>query len=175
MGIQTEQIDKRLVLEELRRNLDKLYEAGYILDGKLKDLLGLTSLIVAIAGTLQLSSFSRIGGWPFWIVLVISLALYARIFLVAFRAISPRNKDYPMTEDRDTLEQLYIGETEEAILLRMIGDYLDSIKQITDINSEKSDKVQELMKWIFALVVVMLIAMPISLAVAPFASPIPTP
>ena len=168
-------IDKRIVLDELRRLLDRLYEASNTLDTKLHQLLGLTSLIVAISGTLQLSSLRQVGGWLFWISLIIALALYVWIFLVAFRALRPRIKEFPITRNWEVLEELYFGESESDILIQLASDYQIAADELRQINSEKSDAIRRLMKLIFVLVVVILIAMPISLAAMPFTSPMPTP
>ena len=168
-------IDKRIVLDELRRLLDRLYEASNTLDGKLQQLLGLTSLIVAISGTIQLSVLRQVGGWLFWASLIIALVLYVWIFRVAFMALRPRIKEFPITRNWEVLEELYFGESESDILIRLTSDYLIAADELRKINSEKSDAVRRLMVLIFVLVAIILIAMPVSLSVMPFTSPLPTP
>ena len=175
MSTQLEPIDKRLVLEELRRALDKSYEASDALDGKLQQLLGYTSLIVALAGTVQLSILRQVGGVFFWIILVAVLVLYALIFVVTFRALRPRTHNLPITGSWEILNELYFDKGETPVLERLISDHLANIEQSTQVNAEKSRAVQTLMILIFMLVVMLLIAMPISLSANPTVSPLPAP
>lgn len=167
--------DKRIVLDELRKSLDRMYGAYDTLDGKLQQLLGLTSLIVAISGTLQLSVLRQIGGALFWASLIIALVLYVWIFRIAFMALRPRIKQGTITKNWDVLNELYFGEPESDILIRLISDHIESIEELEKINREKSRAVRQLMVLISVLVAIILLAMPISLAVMPLTSPLPTP
>lgn len=158
------QVEKHLVLAEMQRALDKSYEASDTLDSKLQNLLGVTSLIIALAGTLQLSALRQSGGPLFWMVLSVVLVLYARIFWVAFNALRPSTKEFPMTGNWDVLWQKYLYQSEADVLNRIISDYMTAIKQSSGLNDIKARRLQSLMKLTFVLVIVMLIALPLSLA-----------
>lgn len=158
------QVKKQMVLAEMQRALDKAYEASDALDSKLQQLLGTTSLIAALAGTLQISALRQAGGPVFWIVLAAALAIYARIFWIAFKALRPTTKEFPMTGNWDVLWDKYFYPSEADTIVRIISDYIDAIKQASGLNDLKARRLQSLMKWTFALVLSLLIAMPISLA-----------
>lgn len=175
MNPKIEPIDKRLVLDELRRALDKSYEASDALDGKLQQLLGYTSLIIALSGTLQLTILRQLGGILFWVILVIVLLLYAAIFIITFAALRPRTRKLPITMNWEILDELYFDKGETSVLERLISDHLTDIEESNKINSEKARAVRALMVLVFLLVVVLLIATPISFSVSPIISPLPTP
>jgi hypothetical protein len=175
MDTQIEPVEHRIVLDELRRNLDKSYEASAALDTKLQQLLGFTSLIVTISGMLQLSAMRQIGGWLFVVVLIIALVLYALIFFATFKALKPVTRDWVITGDWSALHELYFNSGETKVLERLSFDYLEAIKQNDAVNMKKAESVQCVMVMIFLLVIVILCAMPISLAAAPFTSPIASP
>lgn len=175
MSEQNEPIEHRIVLEELRRNLDKSYEASDALDTKLQQLLGFTSLIIAISGTLQLSALRQAGGLIFGIALLCAIALYALVFLVIFRALKPTTRDWVITGDWSALNELYFNSGETKVIERLVYDYLESIKQNDKVNARKAGALRAAMIIVFLLVITVLIAMPISLAVTPLASPFPTP
>lgn len=164
METQSSQVEKYLVLTEMQRALDKSYEAHDALDSKLQGLLGVASLIVALAGTLQLSTLRQAGGPLFWIVLAGALVLYARIFWIAFNAMRPATKEFPMTGNWDVLWQKYLYQSESDVLTRLISDYMDAIRQSSGLNVLKARRLQALMKLLFVLVVILLIVLPLSLA-----------
>lgn len=152
---QTEPLDKRLILEELRRAFDKAFASVDILDGKLQTTLNFTGLIISFAGILQLPHISQKTGLAYllsWIIVILLAITYFRLFIVVFRALKPGTSALPISHNWNELAQHYFGESEDKILLKLISDHLTAIDKINELAARKS-KAVECAMWLFAIIV----------------------
>ncbi len=156
---------KRLLVDELRRSLDKLDKAGDVLDGRLQALLIAASIIVVAAGTLQfaqLSTFQRLGGL-FWLVLLAVIALYGYLFNIVLTALHTGALNNPINPNWREFNQRHFGENEDATLDRLIAEYSSGLKPLVDANQRKSQAVDDALKLFAVIVVAMLLLVPVSL------------
>lgn len=157
--------NKQLILEELRRVLDKKSSASDVLDGKLQNIFNFISIVVSVAPTLQLMVEPKLDLPGIFLVLLLMLVLilYIRAFRVIVSTVSPVEYRQPISRDWDELSKRYFHETEEDVIKLMISEYLTSSKDADEKNQQKMlaiRKVSILMYWI---VVLLLLAVPINL------------
>lgn len=126
---------KRHVLEEQRRAFDQVSDTGEALDRKLQSLLNSASLIISLVGTIQLVALKQIGGWLFWIILIIALLLYIGMVAVILRGLRPLEYLNPISRDWKELAYQYFGESEDQVLSTLIYNYL----HFTERNSSRNE------------------------------------
>jgi len=155
---------KRIVIEELRRLLDKTHDASTQLDSKLYALLQSASLIIALAGLTQISVIKGKAGTWFWIGFAIVLVLYVAIFVLIFLGIRARTYTFPVSINWNEIHKVYMGKDEDTVMTRIISDSLRCYEQNSRVNHDKSGKVHWVMVLFVIIIVVLLITIVLGIA-----------
>ena len=159
----SENVNGKMVLEELRSAFDKVYIAGDALDTKLSNLLTFSSLIVSFAATVQISTLQEKVGVVFWALLGIVFLLYLANFYLVTSGLKPREYIFAIRFDRDTIEQKYLTLGETQMMNQVISNYLDSLCKAVTANDLKVSAIKHGNRLLFAIVVLLLIAIPLGL------------
>src|SRR6266852_6193153 len=115
---------KRVALESLRYAYEKTYEASNILDGKLQNILGFSSIMVSIASAVMGSTLLNNVGISFWFLLALVLLLYVFTFLLILSGLRPRHFYLPVSENLETIKKQYYNSTEDRALEQAIVDHI---------------------------------------------------
>lgn len=128
----------RVVLDELRREFDKLFASADVLDGKGQGLFAATGILIAIAG-LGRAAILQTAVTPLFLAGVgIVIALYLAMYLTLFVMLRPRSFTLPMSLDWEVQADRYFGEAEHTVNERLIVDYVQVIDVARAILAAKS-------------------------------------
>ncbi len=155
--------NKKLVLEELRRAFDSTYAAGDALDAKLYSLLNFSSLAVAFATALQISTLSNQVGVIFWEVLVCVLVLYIINFIVIGIGLRPLAYHFGVSGQRRKIIDDYFKPSTNAVINQVIGNYIESIDEAKTNNERKSICIYISAALLFFMVIALVSAFPLGL------------
>ncbi|MCB2179607.1 hypothetical protein KQH54_00635 [bacterium] len=156
-------IGKRAVLAELQRNFDKSYNSIDILDGKLQNVLGFSSLVISLLGFINIENLQKnlVCWFPLWFTIM--GLLYFGILFSIFRALRPRDYANPISKDWTELDKRYFNEEEGIVLDRLNSDYLKFIEDINIIAKEKA-KALNYSLFLFSFIVILIfLSIPLSL------------
>lgn len=157
--------NKQLILEELRKVLDKKFSASDVLDGKLQNMFNFLSVVVSVAPTLQLMVKPKLdfAGVLFVLLLMVVLILYISAFQQVVSTVKPIRYRQPISRGWDELTERYFHETEENVLTLTISEYLTSSQSADEQNERKMLAIQKVSKLMFWIVIILLLAVPINL------------
>ena len=157
--------NKQLVLEELRKVLDKKFLASDALDGKLQNMLNFLSIVVTVVPTLQLLAGTQLdfSGVIFVLMLMVVLLLYFSAFRQVVSTVRPVAYRQPISKDWDELSARYFHGTEEDVLKLTISEYLISSQNADEQNDRKMIAVRNVGTLMFWIVILLLLAVPVNL------------
>jgi hypothetical protein len=151
---------QRYVLVEQRRIFDELSQDVSSLDQKLQSLLGSASLIISLAGVVQITQLLRSGGWVFGILMLVALVLYVSmvgVILYGLRATTIGYSHYiePVDERWLSLRRRYFNKSEQLVLEQAIRDYLAVIKENETLIKRKMSNLEWAIR-LFALIMIII-------------------
>jgi hypothetical protein len=159
-----EPIGQRMVLEEQRRAFDHLSDSANAVDTKLQALLNSASLIISLVGTVQIVVLRQAGGFFFWAGLAVVIVLYVVMVGFVLWGLRPINYFEPIDSEWENLAIRYFDESEDHVLQYLIRDYLDGININGELNKGKILALRVATILFMAIIIVILLAMPLSLA-----------
>jgi hypothetical protein len=149
--------DVKLVLEEMRLNMEQVLHAGDRLDEKLNQILVGSGAILALITTLNLSLSFKQSNY-YWAVFFIAVVLYViSIFLALFGA-SPKPYHLAIAPEWKELDKEIFGKPERDAILTLLSGYVDQIEHNYKINQNKV-KVYRLSLVILPITVILLVSL----------------
>ena len=158
-----ETINKRIVVEEMRRSFDKEYSDNDVLIGKLQNTLNFSSIIVSIVAVIEASAFQGKVGIIFWIMMGISLLLYIALVGIILQGLNPGGYRIPITKNWDVLEDTYFHGTEEQTLDLIISEHITSMEYIKNQNVKKAELIRRSSILTTIIIVILVFAVPVGL------------
>lgn len=156
--------NKTIVLEEMRRNFDKLWSASDTLDAKLQNLLNFLSIIVSIASSIEVSMFQSKVGIDFWYLLFAALILYLIAFLVIIIGLNPYRYLMPISNDWNEIATRYFQPTEGVTLSLFINEYRKRMIGIEKENKPKIISIRLASSLMVLIICLLMLAVPFGLA-----------
>ncbi len=132
-------MDNRIsLLDIMRERLAQADAAVTIAERKAEILLGATSILVAIAGVLQLpNATANTASTAF---LGIAVVLYVTLLLVSVKALYPVGYDYPVSTEWKEIHE-WSAMSEGEYLSTLISEYADSIDSFFAVARKKANLV----------------------------------
>jgi len=127
----------KLVLEEMRSNMDHILGNGDVIDQKINNLLGVAGAILTIASTLQIS-LSPSRSVIYWYVLGFTIILYVVAFCIIVLSARPREHRLAISSKWEDLDKDLLNLNEKEALLKMLAGYSDQIAFNEAINFRKA-------------------------------------
>jgi hypothetical protein len=158
-----ETINKRIVVEEIRRTFDKEYSDNDILIGKLQNILNFSSVTVSIVAAILASAFQGKVGISFWFMVAISLILYIGLVWTILKGLTAGRYRLPITINWNVLDDTYFHGTEDNTLDLIISEHITSIEYIKSQNIQKAELIQRSSILTTAIIVTLLAAVPVGL------------
>jgi hypothetical protein len=116
-------------LVELRQRYDGQRSTWDDLDNKIGTLFGAGSLLLSIVSALELGKLQPSPlSWAVWGPVAVAGMLYGLMVFVLLRAYFPANYRYPIKSDWNWLGPEIYQRQDEKLLLRLISQYLEAIK-----------------------------------------------
>lgn len=142
----------RYALEEQRRHYDQITHTANALDQKFQSLLSSASLVISLAGVIQLGNLLQVKVWSVWTIILLVLMFLALVFYVSMVAVilyglrsSSIGKDHylePTDRDWQTIKQRFKRVNEEQVLGYLIRNYLLVTKQNEELIQRKMNNLQ---------------------------------
>lgn len=154
---------KKIVLEELRKVFDKVYEAGDLLDSKLQNILNYSSIVVSVPIAIIASTFVDKLGIIFWALMVVVILIYIADFIVIEIGLKPKEYFAPVSQNIDIIKKNYYSVTEEWAVEQAIIDNLHCSKEIKKSNELKSNMLTAATILMGIIVFIIFISIPIGL------------
>lgn len=150
----------RIAVEEMKFRMEQQFQALDIVKTTARQILSSASLILALAGVLQVINGSVADQNRFWFNLVLGLGGIAYLVLIVLCITCLRVVyiDLPIAADWDVIYESYIQLTDEVELLRMqLSSYLNVIALNTPVVKRKS-RLVNLASWFLPITVLLLFA-----------------
>ena len=129
-------LDVRIALEEMRRDLQQSLDAGDTLDKKLNQILVAAGSILALVSVLKITLDPNQSNLH-WLIFIIVVGLYAISIISVLVASGPQSYLLPISTDWEELEEHIFGKPEREVILTLLAGYVDSIQHNDKVNDRK--------------------------------------
>ncbi len=162
-----ENVNRKIVLEELRRAFDKTYASSDMLDAKLQNLFNFASIILPVISSVELLIFHGRVAIIYWVLLIIALIAYIIAYLEVKIGLNPVTYQFPISNNWEELNIKYFNSTEEKLLDQLIDSHIRVMEKVEMQNAIKVKAVKIVSFLIMAIVILLVIIAPIGLLTQP--------
>ncbi len=157
--------DLKILLEEMRINMQQTFATGDTLDQKINAILATYGLILALTSTLQISLSDEQSNW-YWLVFIFALFVCVVSAGMILREMAPREYNLAVKSDWNEFEQNFFDKQEKELLKQLLSNYVAYIMKNRENNHRKVRVYRQALIMLSIAVALFLLLLPISIYIS---------